>query len=60
MVGFLDATCTYIVSMWGQVMGTVARTIGDNQLCASSGIKAASGKTICNSNQRFESARVLV
>ena len=28
MVGSLDATCTHIVSMWGQVMGTIAGTMG--------------------------------
>ena len=28
MVGSLDATNTHIVSMWGQVMGTVAGTMG--------------------------------
>ena len=60
MVGPLDVTCTHIVSMWGQVMGTVVRTIGGNQLCVSSGIKAASGKTIRTSNQQFELVEVLV
>ena len=60
MVGSLDATCTHIVSMWGQVMGTVVGTMGGNQLCASSGIKAVSGKTIRTSNQRFDSVEFLV
>ena len=60
MVGSLDATCTHIVSMWGQVMGTVARIIGGNQLCASSSIKAANDKIIRTSNQWFESVGVLV
>ena len=46
MVGPLYATYTHIVSMWGWVMGTIARTMRDNQLCVFSGIKAASDKTI--------------
>ena len=28
MVGPLDVACTYIISMWGRVMGTIARTMG--------------------------------
>ena len=60
MVGSLDATCTHIVSMWGQVIGTVVRTMRGNQLRTSFGIKATSGKTIRTSNQQFESAEVLI
>ena len=60
MVGSLDAICTHIVSMWGQVMGTVAGTMRGNQLYASSGIKAANGKTIRTNNQWFESVGFLV
>ena len=49
MVGPLDAACSHIVSMWGQIMGTVAIMEG-NQLYTSSNIEVVDNKTVCTSD----------